>query len=52
MFSYITNALAKENATFHGIIGPEKSDEAEVIAYISGQKKSALSVLVISQDNL
>lgn len=38
----------KENATVHGIVGPEKSNEAEVIAYISGQKQSVISVMIIA----
>ncbi len=34
-----------QSGALHGIIGPERSDVAEVVAYISGQKKLAISVI-------
>ncbi len=52
MFSYINDTLTTENATFHGVVGPEMSDQAEVIAYISGQKLSTILVLIYTTVSL
>lgn len=49
VFAYIGQTLMAVNPkpSFDGIIAPGGSEEAEVIAYISGTKQSMVSVIII-----